>query len=54
MTPALELRDVHKRFGKTEIIRGTSLAVHAGERVAPQGPTRAPMWPLGSARLGAA
>ena len=31
---ALELRDVRKSFGKTEIIRGTSLAVRPGERVA--------------------
>jgi len=31
---AVELRDVRKSFGKTEIIRGTSLAVKPGERVA--------------------
>ncbi|TAG65370.1 MAG: DNA mismatch repair protein MutS, partial [Burkholderiales bacterium] len=31
---ALELRDVRKSFGKTEIIRGASLAVRPGERVA--------------------
>ena len=40
-TPALELRDVYKRFGKTEIIRGTSLAVQPGERVAIIGPNGA-------------
>ena len=34
MTFALELRKLHKRFGKTEIIRGTDLAVAPGERVA--------------------
>ena len=28
--PALELRDVRKSFGKTEIIRGANLAVNAG------------------------
>ncbi len=38
---ALELRDVRKRFGKTEIIRGASLQVHAGERVAIIGPNGA-------------
>ena len=38
---ALELRDVHKRFGKTEIIRGASLQVNAGERVAIIGPNGA-------------
>ena len=38
---ALELRDVRKRFGKTEIIRGASLCVHAGERVAIIGPNGA-------------
>ncbi|WP_299021034.1 ABC transporter ATP-binding protein [uncultured Tepidimonas sp.] len=40
-TPALELRGVCKRFGKTEIIRGVDLAVRAGERVAVIGPTGA-------------
>ncbi|MFL6696397.1 MAG: ABC transporter ATP-binding protein [Vitreoscilla sp.] len=38
---ALELRDVRKRFGKTEIIRGASLQVCAGERVAIIGPNGA-------------
>lgn len=38
---ALELRDVRKSFGKTEIIRGCSLAVNAGERVAIIGPNGA-------------
>ena len=38
---ALELRDVRKRFGKTEIIRGASLQVNAGERVAIIGPNGA-------------
>jgi len=38
---ALELRDVRKAFGKTEIIRGASLAVAAGERIAIIGPNGA-------------
>ncbi|TDP80694.1 amino acid/amide ABC transporter ATP-binding protein 1 (HAAT family) [Aquabacterium commune] len=38
---ALELRDVRKSFGKTEIIRGANLAVKAGERVALIGPNGA-------------
>jgi branched-chain amino acid transport system ATP-binding protein len=38
---ALELRDLRKSFGKTEIIRGINLAVNAGERVAIIGPNGA-------------
>ncbi|MEO9148091.1 MAG: ABC transporter ATP-binding protein [Burkholderiaceae bacterium] len=38
MTHALELRDLRKSFGKTEIIRGINLAVDAGERIAIIGP----------------
>jgi branched-chain amino acid transport system ATP-binding protein len=38
---ALELRDLRKSFGKTEIIRGANLAVNAGERVAIIGPNGA-------------
>jgi branched-chain amino acid transport system ATP-binding protein len=38
---ALELRDVRKSFGKTEIIRGANLAVKEGERVALIGPNGA-------------
>jgi branched-chain amino acid transport system ATP-binding protein len=38
---ALELRQLRKSFGKTEIIRGTDLAVKAGERVALIGPNGA-------------
>lgn len=41
MTPALELCELHKRFGNTEIIRGISLAVRAGERIAVIGPNGA-------------
>ena len=40
-TPAVELRDVRKSFGKTEIIRGASLSVAPGERVAIIGPNGA-------------
>lgn len=38
---ALELRDLRKSFGKTEIIRGANLAVNSGERVAIIGPNGA-------------
>jgi branched-chain amino acid transport system ATP-binding protein len=38
---ALELRQVHKRFGQTDIIRGVDLAVRSGERVAIIGPNGA-------------
>ncbi len=38
---AVELKDVRKSFGKTEIIRGASLAVKPGERVAIIGPNGA-------------
>jgi branched-chain amino acid transport system ATP-binding protein len=38
---ALELKDLRKSFGKTEIIRGVDLAVKAGERVAIIGPNGA-------------
>ena len=40
-THALELRELRKSFGKTEIIRGANLAVRAGERVAIIGPNGA-------------
>ncbi len=38
---ALELKDLRKSFGKTEIIRGANLAVNSGERVAIIGPNGA-------------
>ena len=38
---ALELKDLRKSFGKTEIIRGANLQVRAGERVAVIGPNGA-------------
>jgi branched-chain amino acid transport system ATP-binding protein len=41
MSPILELKNLRKSFGKTEIIRGVNLAVNAGERVAVIGPNGA-------------
>ena len=38
---AIELKDLRKSFGKTEIIRGVNLAVPAGERVGIIGPNGA-------------
>ncbi len=52
---ALELRDLRKSFGKTEIIRGTSLAVARGERVAvigPNGAGKSTLFNLISGRFG--
>ena len=51
---AIELRDLHKSFGKTEIIRGASLAVRPGERVAiigPNGAGKSTLFNLISGRL---
>jgi branched-chain amino acid transport system ATP-binding protein len=39
--PMLELKNLRKSFGKTEIIRGIDLAVNAGERIAVIGPNGA-------------
>jgi branched-chain amino acid transport system ATP-binding protein len=41
MSYALELKDLRKSFGKTEIIRGVNLAVNAGERIGIIGPNGA-------------
>jgi branched-chain amino acid transport system ATP-binding protein len=41
MTYALELKDLRKSFGKTEIIRGINLAIPIGERVGIIGPNGA-------------
>ncbi len=52
---ALELRDLRKSFGKTEIIRGANLAVKAGERVAiigPNGAGKSTLFNLISGRFG--
>ena len=40
-TYALELKNLRKNFGKTEIIRGVNLAVESGDRVAIIGPNGA-------------
>lgn len=55
MSYALELQDVYKKFGKTEIIRGVSLAVQSGERVAvigPNGAGKSTLFNLISGRFG--
>ncbi|MBV9890031.1 MAG: ABC transporter ATP-binding protein [Rhizobacter sp.] len=52
---AVELRDVRKSFGKTEIIRGANLAVRAGERIAvigPNGAGKSTLFNLVSGRFG--
>jgi branched-chain amino acid transport system ATP-binding protein len=52
---AVELRDLRKNFGKTEIIRGTNLAVRHGERVAiigPNGAGKSTLFNLISGRFG--
>jgi len=54
--PALELRDVYKSFGRTEIIRGATLAVQPGERIAiigPNGAGKSTLFNLISGRFGA-
>ncbi len=54
--PALELKDLRKSFGKTEIIRGTNLVVQPGERVAiigPNGAGKSTLFNLISGRFGA-
>jgi branched-chain amino acid transport system ATP-binding protein len=53
-TPALEIQDLHKSFGKTEVIRGASLSVVAGERLAligPNGAGKSTLFNLISGRL---
>ncbi|MFZ9544649.1 MAG: ATP-binding cassette domain-containing protein, partial [Hylemonella sp.] len=52
---ALELKNVHKNFGRTEIIRGVNLSVHPGERVAligPNGAGKSTLFNLISGRFG--
>jgi branched-chain amino acid transport system ATP-binding protein len=51
---AVELKDVRKSFGKSEIIRGANLAVQQGERVAiigPNGAGKSTLFNLISGRL---
>ncbi len=53
---AVELVDLRKSFGKTEIIRGANLQVRAGERVAiigPNGAGKSTLFNLISGRFGA-
>lgn len=53
--PAVELRDLRKSFGKTEIIRGANLKVAPGERVAiigPNGAGKSTLFNLISGRFG--
>jgi branched-chain amino acid transport system ATP-binding protein len=54
-TPALELRNVRKQFGSTEIIRGVNLNVSKGERLAiigPNGAGKSTLFNLISGRFG--
>ena len=53
-TPALELKDLRKSFGKTEIIRGINLNVCSGERIGiigPNGAGKSTLFNLISGRL---
>jgi branched-chain amino acid transport system ATP-binding protein len=55
MTFAVELNDVRKSFGRTEIIRGANLQVRPGERVAiigPNGAGKSTLFNLISGRFG--
>jgi branched-chain amino acid transport system ATP-binding protein len=52
---AIELRDVRKAFGKSEIIRGATLAIPAGERhavIGPNGAGKSTLFNLISGRFG--
>jgi branched-chain amino acid transport system ATP-binding protein len=54
-TPAIELRDVRKSFGQTEIIRGVSLEIRKGERhaiIGPNGAGKSTLFNLISGRFG--
>ena len=52
--PAIELIDVHKNFGATQIIRGVSLTVPVGQRhaiIGPNGAGKSTLFNLISGRL---
>jgi len=54
-SPAIELREVRKSFGNTQIIRGVNLAVHRGERhavIGPNGAGKSTLFNLISGRFG--
>ncbi|HEY2257734.1 MAG TPA: ATP-binding cassette domain-containing protein, partial [Variovorax sp.] len=54
MSHALQLKQLRKNFGKTEIIRGIDLAIEAGERIAiigPNGAGKSTLFNLISGRL---
>jgi branched-chain amino acid transport system ATP-binding protein len=53
-SPALQFVDVRKRFGRTEIIRGVSLSIAAGERhaiIGPNGAGKSTLFNLASGRI---
>jgi branched-chain amino acid transport system ATP-binding protein len=53
-TPALELADLHKSFGRTNIIRGVALSIAPGERhaiIGPNGAGKTTLFNLISGRL---
>jgi branched-chain amino acid transport system ATP-binding protein len=53
--PALELREVRKSFGRTSIINGVNLSIHAGERhaiIGPNGAGKSTLFNLISGRFG--
>ncbi len=53
-TAALELRDVHKSFGSTRIIRGVNLSIREGERhaiIGPNGAGKSTLYNLVSGRF---
>jgi branched-chain amino acid transport system ATP-binding protein len=54
-TPSLELKNVKKAFGKTEIIRGVNLTIQKGERhavIGPNGAGKSTLFNLISGRFG--
>ena len=38
-SPALEVRDIHKRFGSLEVLKGLSLTAHRGDVISMIGPS---------------